>query len=46
VQEAIYCLLMMQNGFIAGSANIETLDPLAEGLPIAARAPRRARSTR
>jgi 3-oxoacyl-[acyl-carrier-protein] synthase I len=27
VQEAIYCLLMMQNGFIAESANIEELDP-------------------
>ncbi|HET8706552.1 MAG TPA: beta-ketoacyl-ACP synthase I [Pseudomonadales bacterium] len=34
VQEAIYCLLMMQNDFIAASANIETLDPEAEGLPI------------
>lgn len=34
VQEAIYTLLMMQHGFIAGSANIETLDPEAEGLPI------------
>jgi len=34
VQEAIYCLLMMEQGFIAGSANIETLDPAAEGLPI------------
>ena len=27
VQEAIYCLLMMQNGFICESANIEDLDP-------------------
>ena len=27
VQEAIYSLLMMQNGFIAESANIEELDP-------------------
>jgi 3-oxoacyl-[acyl-carrier-protein] synthase-1 len=26
VQEAIYCLLMLQNDFIAASANIETLD--------------------
>lgn len=34
VQEAIYCLLMLQNDFIAASANIETLDPAAEGLPI------------
>ena len=35
VQEAIYSLLMQQNNFIAASANIETLDPEAEGLPIA-----------
>jgi 3-oxoacyl-[acyl-carrier-protein] synthase-1 len=28
VQEAIYCLLMMQNGFICESANIEELDPV------------------
>ncbi|HET6395219.1 MAG TPA: beta-ketoacyl-ACP synthase I [Pseudoxanthomonas sp.] len=34
VHEAIYCLLMMRDGFIAGSANIETLDPKAEGFPI------------
>jgi 3-oxoacyl-[acyl-carrier-protein] synthase-1 len=34
VQEAIYALLMMENDFIAASANIENLDPLAEGLPI------------
>jgi len=27
VQEAIYCLLMMQSGFICESANIEELDP-------------------
>jgi 3-oxoacyl-[acyl-carrier-protein] synthase-1 len=35
VQEAIYSLLMQQEGFIAASANIEELDPEAEGLPIA-----------
>ena len=35
VQEAIYSLLMQQHGFIAASANIEELDPEAEGLPIA-----------
>ncbi|MEM8562360.1 MAG: beta-ketoacyl-ACP synthase I [Pseudomonadota bacterium] len=35
VQEAIYSLLMQQHGFIAASANIETLDPEAEGVPIA-----------
>lgn len=34
VHEAIYCLLMMQHNFIAASANIETLDPAADGLPI------------
>jgi len=32
--EAIYSLLMMEHGFIAASANIENLDPLAEGYPI------------
>lgn len=34
VNEAIYTLLMMQHNFIAASANIETLDPAAEGLNI------------
>ncbi|WP_428248935.1 beta-ketoacyl-ACP synthase I [Ferrovibrio sp.] len=34
VQEAIYSLLMMQNNFIAASANVENLDPGAEGFPI------------
>ncbi|MEO8002931.1 MAG: beta-ketoacyl-ACP synthase I [Arenimonas sp.] len=34
VHEAIYCLLMMRDGFIAGSANITTLDERAEGFPI------------
>jgi 3-oxoacyl-[acyl-carrier-protein] synthase-1 len=34
VQEAIYCLLMLQHGFAAASAHIENLDPAAEGLPI------------
>ncbi len=33
-QEAIYALLMMQHGFAAASANIETLDPAAAGLPV------------
>ena len=32
--EAIYSLLMMQNDFIAASANVETLDEHAEGFPI------------
>ncbi|MGH8280676.1 MAG: beta-ketoacyl-ACP synthase I, partial [Gammaproteobacteria bacterium] len=31
---AIYSLLMMRDGFMAGSANIETLDARAEGFPI------------
>jgi 3-oxoacyl-[acyl-carrier-protein] synthase-1 len=35
VQEAIYALLMMRDNFIAASANIESLDAGAEGLPIA-----------
>jgi 3-oxoacyl-[acyl-carrier-protein] synthase-1 len=34
-QEAIYSLLMMENNFIAASANIENLDDEAIGLPIA-----------
>ncbi len=33
-QEAVYSLLMMQDGFISGSANITELDPEAEGFPI------------
>ena len=34
VQEAIYCLLMMKNGFICESANIETMDPAFADMPI------------
>jgi 3-oxoacyl-[acyl-carrier-protein] synthase-1 len=34
-QEAIYSLLMMENDFIAASANIENLDEEAQGMPIA-----------
>jgi 3-oxoacyl-[acyl-carrier-protein] synthase-1 len=34
VQEAIYCLLMMKNGFICESANIEELDPEFADVPI------------
>ena len=34
VHEAIYTLIMMQERFIAASANIENLDPGAEGVPI------------
>src|SRR6186713_1173424 len=33
-QEAIYSLLMMQNGFICESANIENLDPAMANMPI------------
>ncbi|MBS7740560.1 MAG: beta-ketoacyl-ACP synthase I [Chelatococcus sp.] len=34
VQEAIYSLLMMNNGFICESANIEEIDPLFADMPI------------
>ena len=34
VQETIYCLLMMQNGFICESANIDELDPKFSDMPI------------
>ena len=34
VQEAIFSLLMMNNGFVCESANIEELDPAFEGVPI------------
>src|SRR5258705_10290921 len=33
-QEAIYSLLMMQNGFICESANIKNLDPAFADMPI------------
>jgi 3-oxoacyl-[acyl-carrier-protein] synthase-1 len=33
-QEAIYSLLMLNNGFVTESAHIETLDPAFEDLPI------------
>jgi len=33
-QEAIYTMLMMQNNFIQASANIETMDENAVGMPI------------
>jgi len=33
-QEAIYSLIMMENNFIAASANIEELDPEAKGVPV------------
>lgn len=34
VNEAIYSLIMMQEGFIAPSINVETLDPCAQGFDI------------
>jgi 3-oxoacyl-[acyl-carrier-protein] synthase-1 len=33
--EAIYSLLMMENSFVSASANVEILDPAAQGMPIA-----------
>ncbi|MES0384400.1 MAG: beta-ketoacyl-ACP synthase I [Hyphomicrobium sp.] len=33
-QEAIFSLLMMNNGFVCESANIDELDPAFEGVPI------------
>ena len=35
VQEAIYCLMMLQNDFIVGSANVKELDPALEASEIA-----------
>ena len=34
VQEAIHCLLMMEDGFMAGSVNISNVDPKADGMPV------------
>lgn len=34
VQEAIHCLLMLEHGFVAGSANIFQLDPQVANLPV------------
>ncbi len=34
VNEAVYCLLMMEHGFIAPSINVENLDPAAAGFDI------------
>jgi 3-oxoacyl-[acyl-carrier-protein] synthase-1 len=41
-QEAIYCLLMMERGFVAGCANLDDPDSAVRGLPIV-RATREAR---
>ena len=35
VQEAIYCILMLQNDFVCPSINVEELDDGAKDLPIA-----------
>jgi len=34
VQEAIYCMIMMENNFIQGSANADTLDEKVVGMPL------------
>ena len=34
VNEVVYCLLMMEHGFLAASANIQEIDPGADGFPI------------
>ena len=34
VHEAIFCLLMLQRGFIAGSVNVDNVDPEAADLPL------------
>lgn len=34
VQEAIHCLLMLEHGFMAGSANITELDPEVKGVEV------------
>jgi 3-oxoacyl-[acyl-carrier-protein] synthase-1 len=36
-QEAIYCLLMMQHGFIAACANLDNPDAAAKGFPLVTR---------
>jgi 3-oxoacyl-[acyl-carrier-protein] synthase-1 len=33
-QEAIYALLMLKAGFVAGCANLQRLDPAAAGFPL------------
>ena len=34
MHEVIYCLLMIEGGFIAACANLEEPDPAVRGLPI------------
>ena len=36
VQEAIYCLIMLQKGFIAGSVNVDTPDEMLGDMPLVA----------
>ncbi len=44
-QEAIYCLLMLKEGFVAGCANLEVPEPALAGLPVVRRSePRRLRN--
>lgn len=38
VQEAIYSLIMLMKGFIAGSANVETPDPAVGDMPLVTKA--------
>ncbi|MGF1701400.1 beta-ketoacyl-ACP synthase I [Photobacterium makurazakiensis] len=45
VHEAIYSTLMLENGFVAPSINVETLDPAAEGLDIVTEAREQALTT-
>ena len=37
MHEAIYCLIMMKNNFIAGSANINEMDDQAKKFPSVAK---------
>ena len=37
VQEAIYCMIMMNKGFIAGSVNVDTPDPALGDMPLVTR---------
>ncbi len=39
--EAIFCIAMLERGFLAPSINIEQLDPVFEGLPVVRHAMRR-----
>ena len=34
MHEAIYALLMMRDGFVAGTGSIETPDPRTSGMPL------------